>query len=144
LPRRGLATVDDQRPANAALRFAAKSPHVGINLHWTWIFACDGGDGVYFSRTVLFWDAVYFRFMASRMTARKERQAFIRSVPIATAHPTGWTGELLAVAVRHHRSGALAEAERRYQEILAIDPKHAESLHSSAVLHISSDAMSRH
>ncbi|HKF12183.1 MAG TPA: hypothetical protein VKB89_26260 [Xanthobacteraceae bacterium] len=39
------------------------------------------------------------------------------------------TAELLALALRHHRSGELAEAEVRYREILAIDPNHADSLH---------------
>jgi hypothetical protein len=33
LARRGLATMHDQRPPNAALCLAAKSPHVGINPH---------------------------------------------------------------------------------------------------------------
>jgi tetratricopeptide (TPR) repeat protein len=32
-------------------------------------------------------------------------------------------------AVLHHRAGRLVEAKQRYQQILAIDPHHAESLH---------------
>src|SRR5262249_14396006 len=64
-----------------------------------------------------------------RTTARKERQALIRSRPVATVRPADRTVELLAVALRHHRSGELAEAEIRYREILAIDPNHADSLH---------------
>lgn len=35
----------------------------------------------------------------------------------------------LADALRHHQGGRLAEAERLYREILAIDPNHADSLH---------------
>src|ERR1700761_6560162 len=35
--------------------------------------------------------------------------------------------ELYAAAVRAHRSGALAEAERQYRHILARDPNHAET-----------------
>ncbi len=37
--------------------------------------------------------------------------------------------ELYAAAVEHHRAGRLAEAEAGYREILAADPRHADSLH---------------
>jgi Tfp pilus assembly protein PilF len=36
---------------------------------------------------------------------------------------------MLATALARHRAGRLAEAERLYKKILAIDPRHAESLH---------------
>jgi Tfp pilus assembly protein PilF len=32
-------------------------------------------------------------------------------------------------ALRHHQAGRLAEAERMYQQVLAIDPRHADALH---------------
>jgi tetratricopeptide (TPR) repeat protein len=47
---------------------------------------------------------------------------------------TARTTEAFAEALRHHQSGQLAEAERRYREILARDPRHADSLHLLGVL----------
>jgi tetratricopeptide (TPR) repeat protein len=43
-------------------------------------------------------------------------------------------GELFAAASVQHQSGALAEAERDYRRILALDPDHAASLHRLGVL----------
>ena len=37
--------------------------------------------------------------------------------------------ELLVSGLRHHRAGQLAEAERCYRDVLAIEPRHAQSLH---------------
>jgi tetratricopeptide (TPR) repeat protein len=48
--------------------------------------------------------------------------------------PSGRIAELLALALRHHRSGQLAEAEVRYREILAIDPNHVDGLHLLGVV----------
>jgi tetratricopeptide (TPR) repeat protein len=62
-----------------------------------------------------------------RIAARKGTP--VRSAPVAAVRPTDKIAELLAVALRHHRSGQLAEAEVRYREILAIDPNHVASLH---------------
>jgi tetratricopeptide (TPR) repeat protein len=42
--------------------------------------------------------------------------------------------ELFAEALRHHQAGQLAEAERLYRQILARDPRHADSLHLLGVL----------
>jgi protein O-GlcNAc transferase len=42
--------------------------------------------------------------------------------------------EAFVVAQRHHRAGRLAEADRMYREILAIDPKHAGCLHLLGVM----------
>jgi tetratricopeptide (TPR) repeat protein len=42
--------------------------------------------------------------------------------------------EMFAEALRSHQSGQLAEAERRYRDILARDPRHADSLHLLGVL----------
>lgn len=42
--------------------------------------------------------------------------------------------EMFAEALRAHQNGQLAEAERRYREILAREPRHADSLHLLGVL----------
>lgn len=42
--------------------------------------------------------------------------------------------ETFALALRHHQSGRLAEAERGYREILQAQPGHADSLHLLGVL----------
>jgi tetratricopeptide (TPR) repeat protein/2-polyprenyl-3-methyl-5-hydroxy-6-metoxy-1,4-benzoquinol methylase len=42
--------------------------------------------------------------------------------------------ELMATALRHHQAGQLAEAERHYRAILAIDQNHADSLHLLGVI----------
>lgn len=42
--------------------------------------------------------------------------------------------ETFALALRHHQSGRLAEAERGYREILHVQPGHADSLHLLGVL----------
>jgi trans-aconitate methyltransferase/tetratricopeptide (TPR) repeat protein len=36
---------------------------------------------------------------------------------------------ILAEAVRHHQAGRLAQAERDYRDVLAINPRHADALH---------------
>ena len=47
----------------------------------------------------------------------------VRHAPPAQVH------EMIALAVRHHQQGRLADAEALYRQILAIDPNHADSLH---------------
>ncbi len=42
--------------------------------------------------------------------------------------------ETLEVAIQHHRSGELDQAEHLYNEILCIDPQHADALHLVGVL----------
>ena len=37
--------------------------------------------------------------------------------------------QALEVAIQHHQSGRLAEAEALYRQILAVDPRHADALH---------------
>jgi protein O-GlcNAc transferase len=37
-------------------------------------------------------------------------------------------------AMQHHRAGRVAEAEQLYRQILAIDPRHADSLHLLGVI----------
>ena len=41
---------------------------------------------------------------------------------------------LCANALRYHQQGQLAEAERRYRQVLDLDPHHADSLHLLGVL----------
>ena len=41
---------------------------------------------------------------------------------------------LFGDAVRHHQSGRLAEAEHVYRQVLAVDPRHADSLHLLGVI----------
>lgn len=43
-------------------------------------------------------------------------------------------GEAFALALQHHQSGRLAEAERGYREILQAQPGHADSLHLLGVI----------
>lgn len=42
--------------------------------------------------------------------------------------------EMLANAIRHHQAGHLNEAERLYRQVLAVDPRHADSLHLLGVI----------
>ncbi len=44
------------------------------------------------------------------------------------------TFEALAIAVRHHQAGALANAEAIYRQILAAEPNHVEALHLLGVI----------
>ncbi len=55
-----------------------------------------------------------------------------------------------ADAVRHHQAGRLTDAERLYRQVLAIDPRHADSLHLLGVIggqtghhELAADLMSR-
>lgn len=42
--------------------------------------------------------------------------------------------QALAAAIRYHKAGDLAQAEKLYAQIIAIDPRHAETLHAQAIL----------
>src|SRR5262249_22699435 len=42
--------------------------------------------------------------------------------------------EMFTLALRHHESGRLAQAEQVYQQILEADPQHADSHHLLGVL----------
>jgi SAM-dependent methyltransferase len=45
------------------------------------------------------------------------------------AQAPSWLDGVLAEAIRHHRAGRLAEAERGYRDVLAINPHHADAMH---------------
>jgi predicted O-linked N-acetylglucosamine transferase (SPINDLY family) len=47
---------------------------------------------------------------------------------------TGNVDEQFALALRHHQSGQLAEAEHRYRQILQADPNHSDALHFLGVV----------
>src|SRR5690242_8835391 len=61
-----------------------------------------------------------------RRAAAKQGQAILPSRGAVNVAPHA---KLLAEAASHHQAGRLAAAERVYRRILAIDPKHADSLH---------------
>src|SRR5215469_8817994 len=54
--------------------------------------------------------------------------------PHSTAGSHSATTDLFNVALRYHRNGRLAEAERLYRQVLSVDPSHAQSLHSLGLL----------
>jgi len=60
---------------------------------------------------------------------RKQRRANDRGQP-AKPGPR----ELFAAAVQHHREGRQEDAARLYGQVLAIDPRHADSLHRLGVI----------
>jgi tetratricopeptide (TPR) repeat protein len=68
------------------------------------------------------------------MAARKLGQTPTASAAVATVGPADRIVKLLALALRHHRSGELAEAAAHYRTILATDPNHVESLHLLGVV----------
>src|SRR5262245_3111670 len=43
-------------------------------------------------------------------------------------------GQSFALAVRHHQAGQLAEAERLYRDVVAIDPSHVTSFHHLGIV----------
>jgi tetratricopeptide (TPR) repeat protein/SAM-dependent methyltransferase len=53
---------------------------------------------------------------------RKERRS-------AGRQPSGDVAALLAAGVRHHQAGELAQAEARYRDVLAVDPRHLRALY---------------
>lgn len=58
---------------------------------------------------------------------RKQRRA---AAERPTGRPRGRSvQDMFADAIRHHRAGRLGEAERHYRQILAVAPRHADSLH---------------
>jgi tetratricopeptide (TPR) repeat protein/SAM-dependent methyltransferase len=66
----------------------------------------------------------------NRKQRRAERK---RSKPVMHVASTG-VQEMFAEAVRHHQAGRLNESERLYRQILAVDSRHADSLHLLGVI----------
>lgn len=63
------------------------------------------------------------------------KPARVESKVAATGElPREKIGEAFVGALKQHRAGHLAEAARVYEQILALDPQHADSLHLSGVL----------
>jgi len=60
---------------------------------------------------------------------RKQRRAADKKDRPATPRPSADGHLVLTQAVRLHQAGSLAEAERLYRQILAIQPDHADGLH---------------
>ncbi len=69
-----------------------------------------------------------------------------RQVPAGAPSPLAGAGnpaaggtlaKLFAAAVTLHQKGALAEAERRYRDVLALAPNHADSLHNLGLIALS-------
>ena len=49
--------------------------------------------------------------------------------PVSSPMSASNIEKIFATAVRHHQAGRLVEAERHYRQVLAIAPRHADSLH---------------
>ena len=58
---------------------------------------------------------------------RQQRRAAARGRPIAATMAAGPAASMFAVAVRHHATGNLAEAEAHYRRVLAAHPNHADA-----------------
>jgi Flp pilus assembly protein TadD len=66
--------------------------------------------------------------LGSEAMNRNERRGDRRQSSSNRA-PTARLQDMFAEALQHHREGRLAEAERRYRQILTVVPDHADSLH---------------
>src|SRR5258708_4868091 len=69
-----------------------------------------------------------------RMAAKHGKQIPLPAAPGTTIDHSRQIAELLAAALRHHQAGQLAQAERHYRKILAIDQNHTDSLHLLGVI----------
>jgi tetratricopeptide (TPR) repeat protein/SAM-dependent methyltransferase len=56
----------------------------------------------------------------------------------ATTAAAASLAQLFGAAVTHHQAGAVAEAERHYRYILALNPRHADSLHNLGLIALQS------
>src|SRR6476646_5972724 len=67
--------------------------------------------------------------------ARRERYAGVTNSDATKSRSTALqTSYLFQSAMHYHRAGMLEKAEEAYSKVLAIDPKHAESLHFLALI----------
>jgi tetratricopeptide (TPR) repeat protein len=60
---------------------------------------------------------------------RKPPRAQIRTLSTQQPHSLSNLPAILEAGLRHHRAGQLAEAERVYRQVLAMDASHADALH---------------
>ena len=67
--------------------------------------------------------------MSSRKSRRKPKSKLDTRKPKLSAKKARRSAELLDLALAAHRSGDLPGAQRLYQDVLAIDPRNARSLH---------------
>ncbi len=65
---------------------------------------------------------------------RQQRRAARRSGGTAKTGSEGTVAGLFNAALASHQTGALAEAERRYRQILELAPGHADSLHNLGLI----------
>ena len=68
------------------------------------------------------------------MAARQETKIRKPAPEDAAADPSVGIADQLAMALRHHQAGRLAEAESHYRKILALDQNHVDSLHLLGVI----------
>jgi tetratricopeptide (TPR) repeat protein/SAM-dependent methyltransferase len=68
------------------------------------------------------------------MNGDQRRSSESSKAESGTAHRSGTITDQFAAAVACHQRGALAEAERRYRDILAQSPTHADSLHNLGLI----------
>ncbi|MFI4976866.1 MAG: tetratricopeptide repeat protein, partial [Caulobacterales bacterium] len=67
---------------------------------------------------------------------RNQRRLAKRQAGPATPAPSPAVRSLFEEAARHHRAGRLGEAEQGYRRVLALEPRHADSLHGlGAIAH---------
>jgi tetratricopeptide (TPR) repeat protein len=70
---------------------------------------------------------------------RQQRRAAMKQGGAGLQTPGPDTRRIFAEAIRYHQSGKLAEAERLYRRILALDPRHADSLNLLGVIACDAD-----
>lgn len=72
------------------------------------------------------------------MRPPKKQKHFAAGRPLPNApsnqRPSFDIEQALATAIKNHQSGNLQQAEKIYEEILAINPNHAETLHAQAIM----------
>jgi tetratricopeptide (TPR) repeat protein len=69
-----------------------------------------------------------------RAAASQVKRGAAHSISLMTPNSVRDIDTLMNSAVRCHQAGQIAEAEHLYQKILAIDPKHIDSLHSLGLI----------
>jgi predicted TPR repeat methyltransferase len=70
-------------------------------------------------------------------SGKKYKQCCLRKFTGTTANPASKKEALakqLRIAIEHHRKGQIPQAESIYEQILAVEPNHADALHFSGVI----------